>query len=338
MKRSLVLFFTAAALCILCACGVNEAASAAVIVNETASPAPTAAPTPRPTATPAPTELYGVRVRWDDEEIDLRDIKIEDAGAEVSEALPSLPRVRRVDMTGCGLTDEEMAALQEAFPDVTFVWTLRIYVFFVPSDTDYFITNPDAGFKTGVYQQGPRGLYYLRDIRSLDLGHCHMSEVPFVANMPRLRHLILADNLVYDISPVENLKELEWLELFNTAVQDPTPLLGCTALRDLNVCYIGTPPDALFETLSQMTWLRRLWCTGTYMSDAQIEALREALPDTEVWCSPGDESTGGTWRYDEDYYDMRDAFHMYYMDIKGNTVERMTEDELAAVLKKYWGY
>ena len=80
MKRSLVLFFAAAALCILCACGANEAAPAAVIVNETASPAPT----PRPTATPAPVELYGVTVRWDDEEIDLRGIKIEDAGAEVS--------------------------------------------------------------------------------------------------------------------------------------------------------------------------------------------------------------------------------------------------------------
>ncbi len=45
-------------------------------------------PTPRPTATPAPVELYDVTVRWDDEEIDLRGIKIEDAGAEVSEALP----------------------------------------------------------------------------------------------------------------------------------------------------------------------------------------------------------------------------------------------------------
>lgn len=31
-------------------------------------------------------------------------------------------------------------------------------------------------------------------------------------------------------------------------------------------------------------------------------------------------------------------FTCYYMDIKGNTVERMTEDELAAVHKKYWGY
>lgn len=113
-------------------------------------------------------------------------------------------------MTDCGLSDEEMGALQEAFPDVTFVWTLRIYVFFVPSDSDYFITNPDAGFKMNVHQQGPRGLYYLRSIRSLDLGHCHLSAVPFVANMPHLRHLILADDLVYDISPLENLKELEW--------------------------------------------------------------------------------------------------------------------------------
>ena len=43
---------------------------------------------------------------------------------------------------------------------------------------------------------------------------------------------------------------------------------------------------------------------------------------------------GGTRRYDEDYYDMRDAFHMYYMDIKGDTVERMTEDLLPST-KKY---
>ncbi len=35
---------------------------------------------------------------------------------------------------------------------------------------------------------------------------------------------------------------------------------------------------------------------------------------------------------------MRDAFHMYYMDIKGDTVERMTEEELAAVHKNTRGY
>ena len=70
----------------------------------------------------------------------------------------------------------------------------------------------------------------------------------------------------------------------------------------------------------------------------RLDALREALPDTEVWYSPGDESSGGTWRCDEDYYAMRDAFHMYYMDVDGETVERMSEEELAAVHQKFWGY
>ena len=44
--------------------------------------------------------------------------------------------------------------------------------------------------------------------------------------MPHLRHLILADDLVYDISPLENLKELEWLGLFNTAVGKPRRCLA----------------------------------------------------------------------------------------------------------------
>ena len=334
MKRCFVLFFAILALCILSACGANEPAAGAVLVDETPVPAPTPVPTP----TPAPVEVYGVTVHWDDTEIDLSGMKIEDEGAELLEALPSLPQVERVDMTECGLTNEQMGALRDAFPDVTFVWLLRVYMFYMPSDSDYFISNPDAGLKPNTHQHGPDGLYYARNMRSLDLGHCHLTNIPFVANMPHLRHLILADNLVYDIAPLEDLKELEWLELFNTAVKDPTPLLGCTALRDLNVCYIGTPADALFDTLSQMTWLRRLWCTGTRMSRAQVEALREALPDTEVWCSLGDESTGGTWRYDEDYYDMRDAFHMWYMDPLGNEVDRLTDEQLAAKHKKYWGY
>ena len=87
-----------------------------------------------------------------------------------------------------------------------------------------------------------------------------------------------------------------------------------------------------------MPWLRRVWCTGTYLNSAQVDALREALPETEVWYLTGDESSGGTWRYDEDYYEMRDAFHMYYMDITSDPVPRMSEDELAAVHEEFWGY
>jgi hypothetical protein len=82
-----------------------------------------------------------------------------------------------------------------------------------------------------------------------------------------------------------------------------------------------------------MTWLKRLWCTGTMMTRDQVEQLRAELPDTEIWCQPGDESTGGTWRYAPSYYEMRDAFHMYYMTITGERTQRLDEEELADIQK-----
>ena len=337
MKKKVWFLIFPALLMLLCACAANGWGASSV---HTAEPSPTAEPTaaPTPSPTPAPLTVYGIRAAWDEEVLDLAGIEIDDAGAALSEALPSLPNIRRVNMTDCGLKDEEMGALQEAFPDVTFVWTVRIYNFITTSDTDYFITNPDAGVKLGIYQAGPAALKYCRNMEALDLGHVHLGDVSFIANMPHLKYLILADNNITDLSVLSSLKELEWLELFGSNATDFTPLLGCTALRDLNLCYTYTPGDQLLELLSQMTWLRRLWVTGTNLTNDQLAALREALPDTEVWYQVGDESTGGTWRYDEDYYAMRDAFHMYYMDIDGDTVSRLTDEELAAVHKKYWGY
>ena len=116
MKRSLVLFFAAAALCILCACGANEAAPAAVIVNETASPAPTPTATPRPTATPAPVELYGVTVRWDDEEIDLRGMDTMEAVAATERFLDNavMAKLEKVTIIHGKGTGALRAAVQQS--------------------------------------------------------------------------------------------------------------------------------------------------------------------------------------------------------------------------------
>ena len=72
------------------------------------------------------------------------------------------------------------------------------------------------------------------------------------------------------------------------------------------------------------------------MSKAQLAALREELPDCEIWCRTGDESTGSTWRYSESYYEMRDAFHMYYMGITGNQVARLDAEGLEKMHKRFW--
>ena len=116
----------------------------------------------------------------------------------------------------------------------------------------------------------------------------------------------------------------------------PRKTINCTALEDLNICYITAPGDNVYETLRRMTWLKRLWCSGTRMNRKQLAALREELPDCEIWCRTGDESTGSTWRYSESYYEMRDAFHMFYMDILGNKVKRLDEEGLAKMHKRFW--
>ena len=49
------------------------------------------------------------------------------------------------------------------------------------------------------------------------------------------------------------------------------------------------------------------------MTAEQLDELKAALPDTEMYLLPHGESTGGTWRTHPHYYEMRDFFGMYYM-------------------------
>ena len=62
-----------------------------------------------------------------------------------------------------------------------------------------------------------------------------------------------------------------------------------------------------------MPQLERLWYCGNNMTDEQLDELKAALPDTEMYLLPHGESTGGTWRTHPHYYEMRDFFGMYYM-------------------------
>jgi hypothetical protein len=150
-------------------------------------------------------------------------------------------------------------------------------------------------------------LKYCTDIICLDLGHMPISDCSFLAYMPHMRYLILADTRVADISPIEGLKELVFLELFMSKVKDYTPLLGCTALEDLNISYTQGDPTVI----GQMTWLKRLWWTGGGITNEQLDALLAALPDTLVK-RPSVSSTGGGWRQGDHYYAMRDLLGMPY--------------------------
>ena len=283
-------------------------------------------------------ELYGVEVCSTDREIDLSGKKVKDKGAAVEEALPLFSHLEKVVMCECGVSDADMDALNQKYEDVRFVWMVDILWAAIRTDSDFFTAHRDSGVKQTHRRAGLKNLWYCTDLVALDVGHNHTRELDYISVMPHLKYLIIVEDYLTDCSLIGELKELKWLEMFQCSVRDISGLVGCTALEDLNICYINAPGDNVYETLRQMTWLKRLWCSGTRMSRKQLKALREELPDTEIWCLTGDESTGSTWRYSESYYEMRDAFHMYYMDIRGNRVKRLDEEGLAKMHKKYWKY
>ena len=49
------------------------------------------------------------------------------------------------------------------------------------------------------------------------------------------------------------LKELRYLEMFQTNVTDLSPLLECTALKALNLSYMKVRADNVWNTLSAMS-------------------------------------------------------------------------------------
>ena len=146
------------------------------------------------------------------------------------------------------------------------------------------------------------------------MGHKSIEDLSFLYGLPQLQYLILAENPVRDLTPIGSLRELKYLEIFWTRTEDLSPLAECTALRDLNISYVYAKGNNAYDALSRMPWLERLWCCGSNMSGEQIEALRAAMPECEIYAERYGESTGGTWRYHPHYYEMRDVFEMYYMN------------------------
>ena len=271
------------------------------------------------------TELFGVEFSTGAEVVCFDNIPmtVEDA-AEIEDMLPYMPRLKKVEMLHCGLTNEEMDALNKRHEDVDFVWMVNVYGYGVRTDQTYFsIYNcPLIYENNGVADQ----LRYCHDMIAIDLGHMHLyGDLDFFNELPHLRYLILAMAAYREIPQLASLQELEWLELCQTSFTDLTPLLELKNLRHLNIAYKKVPTEEQrridVDQLKQMTWLERLWIGGNMYKESQVEELRQALPNTEIHIVRGTETMEGGWRSVEAYFEMRDANHMYYMNDYGKTVE-----------------
>lgn len=253
-----------------------------------------------------PVSVGPVTVRRDVEEVDLSGWQVTDLAA-LEQRLALLPNLRKVIMCGCGISNEEMDALNRRYGDVRFVWEVQMGALTLRTDALFFAPNKYTGVE--VSDETMENIRYCPDLICVDIGHADkVTDCSWAADLPHLRYLVLAHTGITDISPLAELKELVFLELFLTQVRDYSPLLGCTALEDLNLGYTPGDPEPLLE----MSWLKRLWWTGGRTIDPAVrEALQQALPDTQINFY-GPSSTGMGWRRGQHYYDMRDLIGMPY--------------------------
>ncbi len=250
-------------------------------------------------------ELFGQAADVNTRQIDLSGIPMTST-QELEAAVAYLPALEKVLMLDCGLSSEEMAALNSRHEDILFVWNVNLNNrIILRSDAEIFAP---VLYYMEVSDRDLVNLKYCTELVLIDLGHMHITDISFLENMTKLEYLILADTRIQDLSPMENLKSLRYLEIFMTGARDYSPLLHCTALEDLNLGLTFGAPEPLME----MTWLNNLWWAAHDMTDAQVAALQEALPDTRI-VFPSYGSTGDGWRDLENYFRLRDMMGMPYL-------------------------
>ena len=258
-------------------------------------------------------ELFGKTVSTDALELDFSGIRMGLSGAAViEEALGELPLLEKVVLCDCGISNEDMAALNDRHENVRFVWRVYFSEFSLRTDDTNFIAARVRN-EFPIYSYELEVLKYCPDLQALDLGHKNITSLDFLRYVPHLKYLIIVENDVNDITPIGELQELTYLEMFWTKCEDISPLQNCKALTDLNISYIYCRPAKCLETLVNMPQLERLWYCGNNLNAEQLEELQTALPDTEMYLAAHGEPTGSTWREHPHYFEMRDFFGMYYM-------------------------
>lgn len=238
----------------------------------------------------------------DAKEIDLSNLPL-DSVKEVEEWLPCFPELEKVIMCECGISNEEMDALNQRHEDIRFVWSVDLAGMLFRTDAIHFTPNR-WGLK--LTNENIANLRYCTDMVCVDIGHAKkVTNCEWAASMPELKYLVLAETGISDITPLTGLEKLVFLELFLSRVRDLSPLTTCTALEDLNLCYTHGDPAPVGE----MKWLKRVWWTGDWKARRDLPKL---LPDTQLEFSSSS-STGKGWREGQHYYDMRDFIGMKYM-------------------------
>lgn len=226
---------------------------------------------------------------------------------ELEALMEYFPDLEKLILSDCGLDNEYMAAYRDRVREhYKVVWTVVCGRITIRTDAESVMSYKYNVFD--LYDKELENLKYCEDMICVDLGHNSLRSCDWAAYMPKLKYLILAHNNHFtDISGVANCKELVYLEIGWTSLRDLTPLLGCTALEDINMKHVYCDADVIV----QMPWLKNVFWSGC--PSRNYEMLAGALPDTYVLLTEEYWNTKH-WRQLDNYFAQRDVLGMWYMN------------------------
>ena len=249
-------------------------------------------------------------------ELDLGDLKLPDKD-EAYEALEAfiqqIPALSKLDMFSTDIPVKRVLYLGEKYPQIKFGWTILIPC----TNTErrdrppHRLRTDDTAFSTqhnlsctSHGQDVWEILKYCPDLLALDLGHNNtIDDLSFLNYCPNLRVLIISFNIsmkgkkpYIDITPIGNMKDLEYLEICKSNVGDISALANCTKLIDLN---ISTSYIHDLTPLYGLKKLRRLYLWGSDgtrgpIAAEEISKLKAELPECDI--NNVHMNCGGHWR------------------------------------------
>ena len=264
--------------------------------------------------------LEGVSLDSAETALDLRGHTITDVDALIAK-LSLLPALENLDMCECGPSNDEMMRIREALPDTKVVWMIDVAGYRIRTDIVGFSTGvitrfPNgAGYRTGsgnyarIYNGDFDNLQYCTDLIALDFGHCYnVTDMSFVAKLPKLKYLVFSKSGVADISALAVQTELEYLEFTDNQVRDISVLENCTKITYL--CCSNNPFTDMSPILL-MKGMERLFITASALSDEDLQTLVDAFPDAYLNISRDRTHGDHLWRRGNwPYVDMQRLYGM----------------------------
>ena len=225
---------------------------------------------------------------------------------KVEAAMVYFPNAEKVILPAYFFDNETMGAFREKMrPEYKVVWT--VYITRHPVRTDQEVIH-SSGMAVCFIDEQSYDLKYCEDAIVVDIGHSYVKYIDWVRYMPKLQYLILTHNWIKDLTPISTCKNLVYLEIYwNKHIPDYSPLVECTALKDLNLSGTYADPTPLY----QMTWLENLWANQTTFSTEEQQKLHQSLPNTVIHIAQADYTAGG-WRDVPRYFEMRDIMGLGY--------------------------